>query len=212
MKRLWRIVPAFALMVLAVFVVCDRLVAHRAAPHLFASIEAVPYNHVAVVLGTSHRMRGGSPNLFFENRIAAAAELYRAGKVRHLLVSGDNATLQYNEPRTMRRALINAGVDSAHITLDYAGFRTLDSVVRAREVFGQQRFTVVSQRFHTERAIFLARGSGIEAIGFNAPDVPAQQGFRTLLREKFARVKLFWDQLTGARPRFLGDPVEIPLP
>lgn len=212
MKRLWRILFATALMALAAFVVSDRLVAHRAALHLYSSIEAVPYNHVAVVLGTSHRLRGGSPNRFFAHRIAAAAELYRAGKVRHLLVSGDNATLQYNEPWTMRRALINAGVDSAHITLDYAGFRTLDSVVRAREVFGQRRFTVVSQRFHNERAIVLAREMGIEAIGFNAPDVPAQEGIRTLLREKFARVKLFVDRFTGAKPRYLGDPVEIPEP
>ncbi len=209
--RRWglRILLASAAPLLALLA-CDWTIRLSARPHLHDSLADVPFNRVGLVLGTSDRARGGGSNLFFRHRIAAAAALYHAGKVEHLLVSGDNGTLNYNEPWRMRRALIAAGVDSARITLDFAGFRTLDSVVRAREVFGLSGFTVISQRFHNERAVFLARRKGIDAIGFNAADPPAWWGIRTWLRERLARVKVFIDLLTGTQPRFLGDPVSIP--
>ena len=124
--------------------------------YTYDDVDAVPYNRVALVLGTSKYLIGGSPNHYFKYRIKAAAELYNNGKVDYILVSGDNATVQYNEPRQMRRALIQAGIPAKAIYSDYAGFRTLDSIVRAKEVFGQARFTVVSQAFHNERAIFIA--------------------------------------------------------
>ena len=128
--------------------------------YTYDDVDAVPYNRVALVLGTSKYLIGGSPNHYFKYRIKAAAELYNNGKVDYILVSGDNATVQYNEPRQMRRALIQAGIPASAIYSDYAGFRTLDSIVRAKEVFGQARFTVVSQAFHNERAIFIARHFG----------------------------------------------------
>ena len=187
----------------------DRHISMATAKHVFDRMEQVPYKRVGLVLGTSEKVRSGRPNLFFEHRIQAAVELYRSGKVDRLLLSGDNGTIYYNEPWTMRKALIAAGVDSMHITLDYAGFRTLDSMVRAREVFGQQSFTVISQRFHNERAVFIARQKGIDAIGYNARDVDAYSGFRTKLREKAARVKVFFDLLFGVEPKFLGEPVRI---
>lgn len=189
---------------------CDLIIRAQASSHLHDAIAETPTNHVGLVLGTSDRARGGGTNPFFRHRIESAAALYHAGKVRHLLVSGDNGTLSYNEPRQMRRALMAAGVDSARITLDFAGFRTLDSVVRAKAVFGQSRFTIISQRFHNERAVFLARSKGIEAIAFNAPDPPAWGSVRTWLRERLARVKVFMDLLFGTQPRFFGDPVPIP--
>ena len=142
--------------------------------------------------------------------ITAAAALYHAGKVQRLLLSGDNGTLHYNEPWVMRKALIAAGVDSSHIALDHAGFRTLDSMVRAREVFGLSEFVVISQRFHVERAVYLAHAEGIQAVGFCAADVDRHRGFRTLLREYGARVKVFVDHWLGTRPRFLGEPLPIP--
>lgn len=184
-------------------------ISHEAAPFVFDQLEQVPHNHVGLVLGTSEKVRGGKPNLYFVNRIKAAAELYHNGKVDRLLVSGDNGTVYYNEPWVMRKALIAAGVDSSHITLDYAGFRTLDSMVRGKAVFGQQRFTVISQRFHTERAVFIARRKGIEAIGYNAADVGVQRGFRTQLREKAARIKVFFDLALGVEPRFYGAPIPL---
>lgn len=188
---------------------CDRRIGKLTAQHVFDRIEQIPHNRVGVVLGTSEKVRSGRPNLFFEHRMKAAVELYRSGKVDRLLLSGDNRTIHYNEPWAMRKALIAAGVDSTHITLDYAGFRTLDSMVRAREVFGQQSFTVISQRFHNERAVYIARHKGIDAIGYNARDVDAYSGFRTKLREKLARVKVFLDLLMGVEPHFLGEPVPI---
>jgi len=196
----------------ALLVTCDRVVRNEAQGHLFDSIDHVPMNEVGLVLGTSHRARGGGGNPYFKHRISAAAELQRSGKVRYLLVSGDNGTLSYNEPREMRRALMAAGVDSACIVLDFAGFRTLDSVVRAKEVFGQQRFTVISQRFHNERAVYLARRMGIEAVGYNAKDPEAWRGLRVWLRERLARVKVFVDLMSGTGPRYLGDPVPLEQP
>jgi len=176
-------------------------------------VEEVPYNRVAVVLGTSKYLSGGGPNHYFKNRIKAAAELYNNAKVDFIIVSGDNATLQYNEPRQMRRALIKAGIPASAIYMDFAGFRTLDSVVRAKEVFGQDRFTVVSQGFHNERAIFIARHFGIDVVGFNAEDPSAYQGIRTRVREVFARLMGLLDlYVLDKGPKFLGEPVHIGLP
>ena len=188
---------------------CDRQVRLTYSVLLYDRIEELPHNRVGLVLGTAQRNRGGGPNPYFTHRINAAAALYHAGKVDHLLLSGDNRHLSYNEPWAMRRALIERGVDSTRITLDFAGFRTLDSMVRAREVFGQRRFTVISQRFHNERAVYIARERGIEAIGFNATDVGTAAGLRTRLREKLARVKVYIDALLGIQPHFLGEPVTI---
>ena len=188
---------------------CDARISNSAKFFVFDSLESVPYNRVGLVLGASERGRRGGPNPYFQKRIEAAAALYHAGKVEHLLLSGDNGREGYNEPEDMRRALITAGVDSTRITLDFAGFRTLDSVVRAREVFGQERFTIVSQRWHNERAIHIAQQLGVAAIGYNAPDVGRTQGLRTQLREKLARVKVFFDLAFGVEPHFLGEPVTI---
>lgn len=198
-----------ALLGVIVIFICDKLIRDGAAPYLYGRIESVPSNEAGLVLGTSHRARGGGGNPYFNHRIAAASALWHAGKVRYLLLSGDNGTLSYNEPREMRRALMANGVDSTRIVLDFAGFRTLDSVVRAREVFGQQRFTVISQRFHNERAVYLARHLGIEAVAFNAAEPPPNYGIRVWLRERLARVKVFIDLLLGTAPRFLGDPVPL---
>ncbi len=181
--------------------------------YTYDDVDAVPYNRVALVLGTSKYLIGGSPNHYFKYRIKAAAELYNNGKVDYILVSGDNATVQYNEPRQMRRALIQAGIPASAIYSDYAGFRTLDSIVRAKEVFGQARFTVVSQAFHNERAIFIARHFGIEAIGFNALDPSAYQGIRTRVREVFARLMGLLDlYVLDKGPKFLGEPIVIGAP
>ncbi|MEN9531527.1 MAG: hypothetical protein RIQ83_751 [Pseudomonadota bacterium] len=178
--------------------------------YTYDDVDAVPYNRVALVLGTSKYLIGGSPNHYFKYRIKAAAELYNNGKVDYILVSGDNATVQYNEPRQMRRALTQAGIPAKAIYSDYAGFRTLDSIVRAKEVFGQAHFTVVSQAFHNERAIFIARHFGIEAVGFNAKDPSAYQGIKTRVREVFARLMGLLDlYVLDKGPKFLGEPIVI---
>lgn len=198
----------FGLTVLLV-VVCDLRVRSYARGRLYSNLASVPHRHAALLLGTSSAFRDGRPNLFFQYRIDAADALLRAGKVDKILVSGDNRHLSYNEPQRMRRALLARGVPDSLIVLDYAGFRTLDSVVRAREVFGQDSFIVVSQRFHNERAVYLAGMHGIDAVGFNASDVRSLRAFKVHVRELLARVKVFLDLATHRGPHFLGERVEM---
>ena len=200
-----------ALLVLAVIVavVCDTLIAHNADGKCFASVEQMPKRRVAVVLGTSPKYKDGQENLFFTYRIHAAAQLYKAGKVEFLLLSGDNNKREYNEPEEMKKALVEQGVPEQAIFLDYAGFRTLDSMVRAKEVFGQDSITIISQQFHNERAIYLAEHAGLEAVALNAHDVPGSHGLKVRLREYLARVKMFIDLIVGKQPHFLGENIEI---
>ena len=135
--------------------------------------------------------------------------LFKAQKVDYILISGDNSRQGYDEPTDMKEALVAQGVPSQKIYLDYAGFRTLDSVVRAKEIFSLTQLTVVSQAFHDQRAIYLAQKYGIDAIGFCAKDVDKYTGFKTSVREYFARVKVFWDLTFGVKPKFLGEKIEI---
>ncbi|GIW34881.1 vancomycin high temperature exclusion protein [Meiothermus sp.] len=178
-------------------------------PWLYQDPLQVPHNRVGLVLGTGPTTVRGRPNPYFVGRIQAAAQLYQAGKVDYLLVSGDNSSPYYDEPSAMREALIALGVPKERIYRDYAGFRTLDSVVRARGVFGEQRFTIVSQRFHNQRAVYIARHRGLEAIGYNAPDPPEGFHSNTRFREPLARVQMLLDLLLNKQPRYLGAPIRI---
>ena len=168
------------------------------------------YNKVGLLLGTS-RYAHGRPNLYFVHRINAAAELYRAGKVKSILVSGDNSVASYNEPQDMKESLIAAGVNSDDIYLDYAGFSTLDSVVRASKVFHVKSLTVISQQFHCERAIYIARAHGINAVGYAAKDVSGALATKVKFREYLARAKAVMDiAIMGTEPTYYGDdPYEI---
>lgn len=156
--------------------------------HIFTTVENVPANDVGLVLGAARLTTRGNPNLHFNRRIEAAVALYRAGKVRHLLVSGDNHSASYDEPTDMRNALIAAGVPAAVITCDYAGFRTLDSVVRAKDVFSLQHCTIISEAYHCPRAVWIARQHGLDAVAFAAPNVTGKRWlWRANIREQFAR-------------------------
>lgn len=161
-------------------------------------------------MGTSPKLKNGKNNLYFDYRIKAATELYSAGKIKYILVSGDNRRNDYNEPEEMKQALIATGIPEQQIILDYAGLRTLDSVIRAHLIFGLERFTLISQEFHNERAIFLAQQNHLQVIGYNAQDVSAYAGFKTNLRELLARVKVFMDIITDKAPKHLGEKIEIP--
>lgn len=177
----------------------------------FVSTDNVPYNKVGLLLGTSPKMPSGKPNFFFTSRIQAAVRLYESGKVSYILVSGDNGTKEYDEPTWMKDALMAAGVPEKAIVLDYAGFRTLDSIVRAKEVFGQSSITVISHRFHTERAICIAEHHGMEAVGYCAKDpaLTKRSLMTTIVRESASRVKMYQDLLMGKQPKFLGEKIEI---
>lgn len=174
--------------------------------HVYKNIDHLPHNRVALVLGTSPWTRHGNKNLLFSHRIKGAAELYKAGKVEHLLLSGANPDETYNEPREMYQALLEAGVPPEAMTLDFAGLRTLDSIVRAHKVFGLERFTIVSQRYHDFRAVFIARKKGIDAVAYSRPEEDRRQPLRTEAREFLARIRALLDlYLLNAQPRFLGE-------
>lgn len=189
---------------------CNHAVDQEARGRLYTRPEATPYHRVGLLLGTGKYLGSGGVNPYYQFRIEAALALLRAGKVKYLVVSGDNGRQGYNEPVMMKRDLVAAGIDSPRIYLDYAGFRTFDSVVRLKKVFGQDSVTIISQPFHNERALYLASREGITAVGFNARDVGQRFGLRVQLREKLARVKLFVDYLVAREPRYLGPPVLIP--
>lgn len=193
----------------AVILICNRIIISTSEDKLYDNALQIPENRVGLLLGTSPKLRGGRSNLYFDYRIQAAVALYRQGKISRILVSGDNRKRNYNEPVEMRKALIANGIPDSVIVMDFAGIRTLDSVVRSKKIFGQDSVTIISQRFHNERALYIAGRNGIVAIGFNAKDVDAYSGLKTNLRELLARVKVFIDLLTRKGPRHLGEPIQI---
>lgn len=195
---------------LVAVVYCNWAVNKAAEGKLFRQVKEVPFNKVGLLLGTSKFLEDGRANLYYQYRIQAALELYKAGKVQYIIVSGDNSREDYNEPELMRNDLVQGGIDSNHIVLDYAGFRTFDSIVRLREIFGQSKVTIISQQFHNERALYIASKEGITAVAYNAKDVTTAAGFKTRLRERLARVKVFVDYLTNKQPKYLGPKIIIP--
>jgi SanA protein len=197
------------LLILGVVIFSNQFINSTTKNHIYHSLETIPANRVGLVLGTSPYLRKNVPNPYFHYRISAAANLYQADKIKYLVLSGDNSTPWYNEPAHMRRYLMSLGVPDSVIYLDYAGLRTLDSVIRCREIFGQSSFTVISQEFHNQRAVFLGRRKGLDVIGFNAVDVTLRQSLKTRVREWFARVKVFYDLVVGKQPRHLGDSIII---
>lgn len=186
-------------------------ISFSARPYQFSQLETVPRRKVALVLGTSKYVAGGRENLYYRNRINAAIALYKAGKVKYFIVSGDNRSPQYNEPQQMKIDLMAGGVPPDHIQQDFAGLRTLDSVLRAEAIFGQRDYIIVSQPFHTARALFLARWHGQEPIAFDAAD-PRRWNSRlkTEVREIGARLKALWDLFSGKRARHYGPTIEFP--
>ncbi len=193
-----------------VIYICNTKINKATEGLLYSDVTSVPYNKTGLLLGTGKYLANGSENPYYTYRIVAATQLMKAGKIKYLVISGDNSRADYDEPSQMRADLMQAGIDSNLLFLDYAGFRTFDSMVRLREIFGQHAVTVISQPFHNQRAVFIALKEDIAAIGFNAQDVNKQAGLKVQLREKLARVKVFVDYLLQTKPKFLGPKVEIP--
>ncbi len=201
------LIPSLSL--LLAILACNWKVENYSDDYTFQEVQKIPDNHVGLVLGTSKRLQNGNPNPYFYNRIDAATQLYKAGKVKYILVSGDNGSKYYNEPLDMKKSLIEKGIPKEAIYMDFAGFRTFDSVIRCKEIFGQSSFTVISQGFHNKRAIFISRMMGINAIGYDAQDVK-NNSMKMSVREVFARVKTFIDlYVLNTKPRFLGEAIRI---
>ena len=214
-KKIFRrktIIISLAIIVLlsaGLTIFADKIIDNKSKNYLYSDVIKIPENKVGILLGTSKYLRNGQINLYYKYRIEAAIALYKAGKIRYIVVSGDNSRKTYDEPTQMKSDLVANGVPENAIYLDYAGFRTWDSMVRMKEIFSQSSFTVISQRFHNERAIYLAHRYGLNAVGFNAKEVEKYYGFKTNLREKLARVKVFVDFFTNKKPKFLGEKIEI---
>ena len=209
-KTLW--ITLLIILITCVFatIACDAVVRFNAKDAIYDQVDIIPHNKVGLLLGTAPFTPTGQHNYYFDYRIEAASSLFHAGKVDYVLVSGDNHVKDYDEATCMRDSLMAHGVPENRIVLDYAGFRTLDSVVRAKEIFGQDSITIISQQFHNERALYLAKHNDIHAVAFNAKDVSIRSKWLKIhTRELLARVKLFIDLAIGKQPHFLGDKIEI---
>ena len=209
LKTLLKISGLLIIALILVIFVCNIIISSTAEGQTYSNTDTVPANRVGLVLGTSNRLTNGSPNPYYTYRIDATIALYKARKIEFVLVSGDNGSIYYNEPNTIKKDLINGGIPEHVIFLDYAGFRTLDSMFRAKFVFGLDKVTVISQKFHNERAIYIAKQKGLKAIGFNAQDISTSQGLKVQIREYLARVKVFIDMVLNTQPKFYGATIEI---
>jgi SanA protein len=200
-------VSAFTLSVALILV--DRWVSWQTQDKIYYEVESLPDHDVAMVLGTSKYI-GKKLNNFYTNRISTAIQLFQDNEVTSYLLSGDNAHCSYNEPWTMKRDLLKAGVPKDAIYLDYAGFRTLDSVVRAKEIFEADDFIIITQAFHCERALYIADYHDINAVCLAVPGPEGTSGWFVRLREVLARANALVDlYIIDKQPKFLGPKVPI---
>jgi SanA protein len=206
MKRFFKWLLLLFLSGIVLLVGIDAYISYKAKPYLYRDVATIPPKKAALLLGTAKYIAKGKKNYFYLYRIEAAAKLWKSGKIRAIVVSGDNGTKYYDETTTMYRDLIKAGVPAKYITRDYAGFRTLDSVVRAGLDFGLKDYIIISQRFHLERALFLAHAKGQQVIGLIAKDIPGTPAaYRMQLRELLARLKAVLDlYLLDTKPKYYG--------
>ena len=189
-----------AVVCLTLMLICNQIVVNNAEGKVFYDIDSIKYNKVGLLLGTTPQARiGRITNYFFIYRIDATEQLYKAGKIEKILISGDEDSLDgINEPECMRDSLVARGVPASDIILDGKGYRTINSVVNANKVFRLKSFTIISQEFHNERTIYQAEHLGLDVENiqaYNAEMPKARRAFITTIREYFARVKMFWDLL-----------------
>ena len=209
-KRITWTLAIMTFICLVMALVCNQIVVSNAKGRCFSEIDSITPTKWGLLLGTTPQTRiGHRRNLFFKYRIDAAEELYRAGKVENILISGDENSLDgVNEPQSMKDSLVAHGIPANCIYLDGKGFRTLDSMVRTCKTYGIKSFIIISQLFHNERALYLADHLGLDVENlqaYNAESPHTGWSFITYAREYLARVKMFWDILTDKQPKELGE-------
>jgi len=203
---LFVVLPTAALVGGVALVFGAQTIPRRIRGQCYDDVTQVPSNRVGLVLGCTRYLRSGRPNVYFAHRIDAAAALHRAGKVELLLASGASRRPDIDEAASMKEALIEQGVPAECVVCDPHGYRTIDSVLRAKRVYGQDRLTIISQAFHNHRAMYVAEHRGIEAIGFNARDVTLPRAPAVRFREFLARMRVLIDiHLNNTQPRVQGD-------
>jgi SanA protein len=206
--RRWLLIAA-GMVALVVFL-ANRWVINSSDAYIYDTWSLLPETDVGIVLGTSTFTREGKPNPHFAGRIHAAVELYQIGKIKKIIVSGANPDSTYNEPRKMWQELTKQGVPSADITMDFAGFRTLDSITRAQAVFGLSRATIITQRYHAYRAVFIGKKLNMNVVAYAAPGDEPGIDLRLMVREWLARFRVVLDIfLLQTEPKFLGEPVNV---
>lgn len=194
---------------IASLLLVDRWIASETAKDIYTDVKALPSQSVGLVLGTSKYI-ARSLNPYYTSRVEGAITLYHNQKIDTILASGDNKHRSYNEPITMQKDFLKAAVPAQNIVLDYAGFRTLDSIVRAKKIFALDSFTIITQRFHCERALFIAKKHRIPAICYAVPQPKGGSALKLHVREIFARIKALMDlYIFHEQPHFLGTPLPI---
>lgn len=206
--KIYRFIFISSFFLLLGIFLCNHWIEEKARPFLYNHIQQLPNKKIGLILGTSPYSSNGNKNLYFQYRVEAAAELFHQGKIQYILASGDNHQKNYNEPLKIKQALVKLGVPKEAIYLDYAGFSTYESIVRCKKVFLEDDITIISQEFHNERAIYIAKAMNMKAIAFNAKD-PSLSNF-IKIREFFARAKAIIEvHMLKKQPKFLGQPVLI---
>jgi len=210
-RKMMLIIVYIFIFFLTIIVITYWLVYTTSKDKIFYNSDEISANNVALLLGTAKYVVGGGENQYYSYRICATIQLYKAGKIKKIILSGDNSILEYNEPEEMKKSLIKEGIPEKDLVLDYAGFRTFDSVVRAKLVFKQNKITIISQPFHLERAIYIAQNNDIQAIGYAAADIDLwEYKIKMQLREAFARVATMLDcYVLNTSPKFLGPEIQI---
>jgi SanA protein len=207
MKHLVKLIVISISITLLLIICCDLWITFSSKNQLFDSINNLPHNKVGMILGTSRYLSNGKPNLYFKNRMDAGILLFKKKKIDFILVSGDNRKVNYNEPKQMTLYLLSKGIPEHRIIQDYGGRRTLDSVIRGNLIFDLTQFTIISQEFHNERAVFIANNHNLNVVGFNAKPVLYNTilSLNNRLREYLARVKAVFDILLNIQPEIGGN-------
>ena len=192
-KKINRVLWVFVAIIiagLAVVAGCELAVYNASKGRVYSDVEEIPHREVGLLLGTNPKGRRGGVNTFYNHRIDAAVALYEAGKVDRILISGAKKGSDYDEPQSMRKALVARGVPDSILILDGQGFHTIESIVRAKEVYQVDSVTVISQEFHNRRSLYMAKHNGLDAIAFNAANTTILR-WRVImfLRERASRVK-----------------------
>lgn len=204
-------VAIFSSVVCAVFIIglglCYGLVSWNASGRTYDTVEEIPHNKYGLLLATSPITTRGTHNFYFDNRLKATNELYKAGKIDYIIASGGDYTKEHkfgcDEPAAIRDSLIALGIPEERIILDYDGTRTLNSIIKAKEVYKLDSVTLISQKYHNERAIYLSDKNGIHAIGYNAaPSHIRMTRIKNTVREIFARPKMYMDFIQSETPEF----------
>ena len=190
MKKFLVFITIMIVICLLIVIACQIVVKHSAKGRLYDDVDEIPHREVGLLLGTNPLGRSGRPNQFFFRRIDATVAMYEAGKVDRIIISGARRGDEYDEPEAMREALVNRGVPDSILILDGEGFRTIASIKWAKEVFGADTLTIISQQFHNERALFLAQHFGMDTVAYNAANTSSRK-WRIIMmgRECLSRVK-----------------------